>query len=448
MVRYCLIFLLWLSQMPAAMAAEVAFVNVNVVGLQDERVLTEQTVLVRDQRIVSLGAVQDTEVPEGALIVDGTDRYLMPGLSEMHGHVPAESGVDLERVLVLYVANGITNVRGMLGNAAHLQLRTDIASGEVLGPRLYTSGPSFNGNSVSSPGQAADKVRSQAAAGFDFLKIHPGLTRAEFVAMAKAAEEAGIRFAGHVPADVGVPLALQHGIATIDHLDGYMPLLVPAHSGASGGFGGFFDVFLAPYADESLLPAVARASAEAGVWNVPTQSLFEHLVNAEPAQQMAAWPEMKYMPAATVRRWVESKNELQADADYNDELAARAILLRRQLIKSLHDAGAGLLLGSDAPQVFNVPGFSIHRELAMLVEAGLTPYQALRTGTVNAARWLGHAGETGTVERGQRADLVLLDDNPLADVRNTRRVHGVMLNGRWLDRAALDSLLLPFARQL
>lgn len=163
---------------------------------------------------------------------------------------------------------------------------------------------------------------------------------------------------------------------------------------------------------------------------------------------MAAWPEMKYMPAATVRRWVESKNELQADADYNDELAARAILLRRQLIKSLHDAGAGLLLGSDAPQVFNVPGFSIHRELAMLVEAGLTPYQALRTGTVNAARWLGHAGETGTVERGQRADLVLLDDNPLADVRNTRRVHGVMLNGRWLDRAALDSLLLPFARQL
>jgi imidazolonepropionase-like amidohydrolase len=442
------LFVLSVLLLSTAHAAELAIVNVNVITMTDETVLPAQTVLISNNRIEQMGPVSSTVVPTGAAIVDGTDRYLMPGLSEMHGHVPGAGNANLERVLTLYVANGVTSVRGMLGQPSHLKLRERIASGKQLGPRLYTSGPSFNGNSVSSPRQAADMVRAQQRAGYDFLKIHPGLTRAEFTAMAEAAAEHGIRFAGHVPEDVGVELALQLGISTIDHLDGYLELMLPAHSDPSGGYGGLFGLFLAASADPARIPGIARATAEAGTWNVPTESLFEHYVNAEPAAAMAAWPEMKYMPAATVRQWAASKRELQADRGFSAATAARAIELRRALIKALHEAGAGLLLGSDAPQVFNVPGFSIHRELEYLVAAGLSPFAALQTGTVNAARWFGQGEQAGTVAVGQPADLVLLDDNPLADIANSRRIHGVVLRGEYLGRGRLDELLAGFARQL
>ena len=266
--------------------------------------------------------------------------------------------------------------------------------------------------------------------------------------MAEAANEVGIRFAGHVPEDVGVEAALKLGISSIDHLDGYMQMLMPPNTDPSGGFAGLFGLLLATSVDASRISEVAAATAAANVWNVPTQALFEHYANAEPAEAMAAWPEMKYMPAATVRQWAASKRQLQSERDFSAGIAARAIELRRELIKALHDQGAGLLLGSDAPQVFNVPGFSIHRELEFLVAAGLTPFEALQTGTVNAARWFGNEQQTGTIAVSQNADLVLLDDNPLVDITNSRRIHAVILQGRFVSRSRLDELLAKFARQL
>jgi imidazolonepropionase-like amidohydrolase len=325
-------------------------------------------------------------------------------------------------------------------------LRERLAGGEVLGPRLVTSGPSLNGNSVSSPRQAADMVREQRAAGYDFLKIHPGLTRAEFEAIAETANALGIRFAGHVPTDVGVPLAQELGISTIDHLDGYMQQLIPPHEDPTGGVGGFFGVSLARIADADLIAPLASATAEAGVWNVPTQSLFEHVVGVDEPQAMRNRSEMRYMPEATVQQWVDAKRDIVNGVDFDRAVADRAIELRRRLILELHRHGASLLLGSDSPQIFNVPGFSIHRELEFLVLAGLTPYEALATGTVNAARWFGREDELGSIAVGKQADLVLLNDNPLREIGNSRRVHGVMLRGRWLDRAELDRLLRRYAR--
>lgn len=426
-------------------AADTAFLNVNVLTMRSPEVLTGQTVLVSDGRIARIGPVESVPIPDGAQVIDGTDRWLMPGLAELHAHVPPADSPDLERVLALYVANGVTMVRGMLGQPSHLELRRALEAGDVLGPRLFTSGPSFSGQSVAGVEDAIGRVRAQSDAGYDFLKIHPGLSRAEFAAVARTAGELGMRFAGHVPVEVGLHAALEAGMASIDHLDGYLQALVPPHVDPSGGYGGFFGVLLAGEADAASIGPLAERTAAAGVWVVPTQTLFEHATAAVDPEAMAAWPEMRYMPAATVAQWVEAKRRIAGERGFDPALAARAIELRRRLILALHEAGAGLLLGSDSPQVFNVPGFSLHRELALLVAAGLTPHAALETGTANAAAFFGLA-DAGAVAPGFVADLVLLDDDPLADIGNTRRVHGVMLRGRWLSREDLDTLLAPFAR--
>ena len=420
---------------PLAQAETTAFVNVNVVSMMDETVLRDQTVIVEDRRIVSIGPVTELPVPEGSRIVDGTDRYLMPGLAEMHAHIPPSSSALLDRVLALFALNGVTTVRGMLGHPSHLKLREAIDSRAVFGPRLVTSGPSLNGNSVTGPGDARDKVLEQKAAGYDFIKLHPGLSLDEFNAIADTANDVGIPYAGHVSVSVGVRRALAQRMATIDHLDGYFVAAITEDAERSGGFGGFFDVLLGEYVESARLAQLAAETADSDTWNVPTQVLFENVVSDESPEVMGSRPEMRFMPSASVRSWIAAKQQFLAD-DYDAAASKRSVELRRQLIKALHDAGAKLLLGSDAPQVFNVPGFSLHRELRILVESGLTPYEALRTGTVNAADYLGV--RAGRVTPGYRADLVLVDDDPLQDISNAQRIHGIMLNGLWI--ASTDRL--------
>lgn len=430
-----------------AYATEVAFVNVNVVSMTADAVDRGQTVIVSEGRITTVGPVGSTPLPENIELVDGTDRYLMPGLSEMHGHVPGGSSEDLQRVLALYVVNGITTVRGMLGQRSHLQLREEIRRQDVLGPRLVTSGPSLNGRSVSSTAAATGLAEAQHAAGYDFLKIHPGLTREEFDAMSVMANRLRMPFAGHVPEDVGVEHALLSGMATIDHLDGYMQALMPADQDISGGVSGFFGLSIADLANESAIESIVAATAASGVWNVPTESLFEHVTSpALHPEVMVDWPEMKYMPRATVERWEQAKLDVLGDPNYDPNRAVRAIEIRQKIILALHRAGAGLLLGSDSPQIFNVPGFAIHRELEYLVDSGLTPFEALRTGTVNAARFFDADRQSGTVETGKNADLVLLDANPLDDITNSRRIHGVVANGQWLSRQRIDQILRELER--
>ena len=425
-----------------AQATTTAFLNVNVIPMTSETVLSAQTVIVADGAIVTIGDVDSTPVPEDALVIDGTDRFLVPGFAEMHAHVPATDTENLERVFTLFVANGVTTVRGMLGRPSHLALREELLAGERFGPRLITSGPSMNGNSVSGPADAERKVRNQHAAGYDFIKIHPGLSGEEFAAIAATTNELGMPFAGHVPVSVGVEGVLDAGMATIDHLDGYVAALMPADTDRSGGFGGFFDVLLAGQVLEEKIDTVAARTASAGTWNVPTQSLIEQLVNEESPADLGNRFEMRYMPAATVRQWQNAKEQQLQERGFSPEIGTRAIEIRRHIIFALHDAGAGLLLGSDAPQIFNVPGFSLHRELGFIVASGLTPYEALATGTSAAAEFLGL--NTGTIETGREADLVLLDANPLEDIDNSRRVHGVMVRGTWHSHAELQRRLEPF----
>jgi len=435
-----LIVLLLAAAVASAASAEVtAFVNVNVIPMTTEQVLFDQTVVIADGVIRTIGSVDEVPVPEGAAVVDGTDRFLIPGLAEMHAHVPDAGSAELERDFALFVANGVTTVRGMLGQPSHLQLRSDLLSGRVFGPRLITSGPSLNGRSVAGAADGARQVREQRAAGYDFIKIHPGLDADEFAAIATAANELGMPFAGHVPVAVGVRRVLAAGMASIDHLDGYMAALLPPNLDTSGGYGGFFDVLLAGQASTGGIDELAAETARSRTWVVPTEALIEQLINEIPGSELRAREEMQYIPGAMLRRWVAAKEEQQQERGFSPEVAARAIAIRRELILAVQRAGGRVLLGSDAPQIFNVPGFSLHRELGLLVAAGLTPYEALQAGTTHVAEFL-HLN-TGAVEVGRDADLVLLDASPLEDIGNSRRVHGVMVRGTWYSSADVQQLL-------
>lgn len=413
----------------AALAAPVAIINVNVVPMIEERVVAAQTVIVDGGKIIAIGSVDAMPLPEAATVIDGTDRYLIPGLAEMHAHIPVADSPGLDRYFSLFVANGVTTVRGMLGHSSHLQLREDLIANSVFGPRLITSGPSLNGNSVSSAADGEQQVRQQHAAGYDFIKIHPGLRAVEFDAIASTARELSMPVAGHVTTAVGIEQAMRAGMATVDHLDGYLPAMLPPTFDSSGGYGGWFGSWLAEQVDVGRIDALVAATVAAGTWNVPTNILVEQLINDTPVAELTAREDMQYMPPATVQGWADAKRQVLADNDYSAAVAARAVEIRRQLILALHEAGAGLLLGSDAPQIFNVPGFSVHYELENLVAAGLSPYEALATATRNVGEFL--KLPVGTVEVGMQADLVLLDANPLTDISASRRIYGVVLRGKW-----------------
>lgn len=418
-----------------------AFHDVAVVPMDREVVLTGQTVIVSDGRITAIGPAAETGIPQGATVIEGGGRTLMPGLGEMHAHVPPYDRPDLQTVLDLFLANGITTLRGVLGEPGQLTLRAELAAGTRHGPRLYTAGPSLNGNTVPSPEDGAAKVRTYREAGYDLLKLHPGLDVPRFDAIVATAHEMGLMVVGHISEAVGFDHALARRMDGIEHLDDMVRALVPDGHPARTANPGFFGLAAALHADPARIPELARRIAQAGTWISPTETIMVSAVGPLDADALLVRPEFVYVDAETKANWRRLRSERFAGAGFDAEAAARFLDLRRRLLKALHEAGARLLLGSDAPQWFNVPGFSAHRELALMVEVGLSPYQALRTGTVNVARHLGVGAHRGMIRVGHDADMVLVEGDPLSEIAAAGRVHGVMVAGRWHDRADLDARL-------
>lgn len=415
----------------------VVFVNVDVVPMDSEQILSEQTVVVRQGRITQVGAVDDVQIPEGAQLVDGTGQYLMPGLVDMHVHI------QFKNDLLLFVANGVTSVRNMWGSNSkmrlvavpnHLALREQIEQGTLLGPTIFTAGPVMEGSPVFHPvadaldshEAAREAVALQKAQGYDLVKVYDHLSPGVYQAILAAAREHELPVVGHVPLAVSLDDALAGGQHTIEHLSGYVdPDTVE---------------FIIP---EGQLDEYALKTREAGVWNVVTLTVYPASKETpEGMERLQNQPGMVYLSPlwkllTPIFYKQTAESHTYAGADYPQRIAA----LNRRMVQALHKADAGILLGTDAWQGYHIPGFSIHDELEMLVEAGLTPYEAFTAGTRNAALALGQPDEFGTVTPGKRADLLLLTANPLEDVSAVRERAGVMVRGRWFTEAELQEML-------
>lgn len=440
-----LLALLVTTVVTAAPAAQpggptVAFTNVTVVPLDRDRTLADHTVVVRGDRIVAITPSAAAKVPADATRIDGRGKFLMPGMAEMHAHIPggqAATDADMQRALLLFAANGITTIRGMLGEPRHLPLRDGVAKGAIIGPTIFTSGVSFNANTTKSLDAAVKMVQDQKAAGYDFLKIHPGVPRAVFDAVAAEANKLGIRFSGHVPAEVGLERALAAGFHSIDHIDGFFEYAVRQDAPVDRANPGFFGANFAAHLDPARMAQAVAATKQAGVWIVPTHGLLEIFMSMDTAAQLAKSPGVEYMPPQVIAAWTKQREAFMAQPGFTRENNERFLQERRTLLKALHDAGVDIALGSDAVQVFSVPGFSIFKEMAAMARSGLRPYDIYVTGGPNVARFFGRDQEVGTVSVGKIADLVLVDANPLASVANFEKQTGTMLRGRWHPRADL-----------
>jgi imidazolonepropionase-like amidohydrolase len=424
----------------------IAFVGANVLPMDRDRVLENHTVIIRNGVIAEITPAARAKVPEGALRIDAKGKYLMPGLAEMHGHLPSanQGEQQAQNVLTLFVANGVTTVRGMQGSANQPALRDRIAKGELLGPTLYLGAPALSGQSVPDPDTARRLVREYKQAGFDLLKVHEGLSRETYDAIVATAKEVGIPFGGHVADQVGLLHALKSGQSSIEHLDGYVEALEADDSPIKNANAATRAQQLIKYIDERKIPAVVAATKQANSWVTPTMALWQTFFGRETVESFRQRPELKYMPPQAVNQWVQQKTN-QLNQQQDPEPGTKLLALRDRLLKALNDGGVNVMLGSDAPQVFSVPGFSLARETAAMLKVGMTPFQILQSGTRNPAINLNKASEFGTVEAGKRADLILLNANPLKDVANVWQRAGVMVRGRWLPESEIKALLEKIA---
>jgi imidazolonepropionase-like amidohydrolase len=418
--------------------------NVNVLTMDDEEIRANQTVVIADGYIEWVGNADEAVLPNNAVVIEG-DYYVTPGLAEMHGHIPG-GGQDRqysEDVLTMFLAQGVTFLRGMAGSPLHLELREEVERGEIVSPRIIAAGPSFSGGSVPDVETGRARVQEQVEAGYDLLKMSPGMSLETFLAVAEDANAHGIEFSGHISAPVGLDRALEAPYGTIDHLDRYMEFLAPAAADREDPPIIWFGFDLTPHVEEDRIREAARRTAEAGVGNVPTNTLLENVFNPDlSVETMRQWPGVDLLPGGTVENWSNQVRDIRADPRYDPDQARRYLEIRKELTRALFEEGPDLLmLGADAPQIFNPPGFSVHRELEIKVDAGLSPFEALQTGTVNVAHYLGEEDQLGKVLPGFRADLLLLSVNPLETLPFGHAIEGVIRAGEHLSREQIDELL-------
>ena len=455
---------LWPGCWVHARQEPIAFVNVTVVPMDEERVLPGQTVVVVGSRIAQIGPTSSVMLPAGALKIDGRGDFLMPGLADMHVHLirsleavspkssrsaqpasdtipPLSASDDHERenraLGLLYVSNGITAVRNMWGDSAIDTFAEEVESGQVLGPHVYSTGPITDGShylwqgsrTVGSESEAEEAVEQDVRAHRIALKVYNGLSADAYHWLVSSARRHGLPVVGHVPDAVGLLGVIEARQDSIEHLDGFLEALQPEPASAANAS----TRELLERADMSKLPVLVRSIRAGNVWNCPTIVLVKSIAADAEWQRRVA-----FVPPPLVERYRRGMPQWSA----HPEVTQRLYSLYSAIVRALHEGGARLLLGTDAPKPTVLPGFSLHDELQSFVQAGLTPYEALRAGTSDAATFLHQQAGFGTVGPGLQADLLLLRANPLDNVDNVDKRVGVMVAGRWYTEAQLQKRLL------
>lgn len=462
MKNILLVFITILFGFITISAQTIAFTNVSVIPMDKERVLKNQTVLVKDGIIAEIG--KKVKIPKDARIINGTGKYLIPGLVDMHTHLLSD-GDDYpdsiaEDELRVMVANGVTTIRFMIGTPEQLILRQKSANGEIIAPTIYSASPHLTGREqgnnfvVNTTEEAREAVRKSKAAGYDFIKITTFIKAEVYEAAVDEAAKQNIRVVGHADSRfVGLERALK-ARQQIEHLDGYLEAVLADNAPSKNSIS---DLYIydtknwesLDYVDESKIAKVAKMTVESNPFVNPTQHFMKNTFGVPRSEEsIRAQPDFRFYPAKVQEQWLNfyKRNRFINQVPY--EKRARWIEIRNKLIKAIYDAGGKIMAGSDTPEFLWLYGFSEHRELKALTDAGLTNYAALEAATRNPSMFFGTLDKVGTIEKGKRADLVLLDANPLENISNTERRAGVMLKGKYYTQTGMNKWLDEIAPRI
>jgi imidazolonepropionase-like amidohydrolase len=438
-------------------AEPLAIVGATVLPMEGPERLTDQTVIVRGDRIEQVGPRSRIKVPANARRIDARGQTLMPGLVDMHIHlspVNGEAGDAAQRALAVMLAHGVTTARGMAGSPGNLVVRGKIEAGELAGPRLYAAAPALHDKNTPTAEQGREAVRKAAAAQFDLIKSHELSDPLVWQAVADEARKAVIPTAGHVNNAVGLDRAFTAG-QQVEHLDGFIAeivkLVAPGQSLDWGQVPPPPVIATASKVSDTQLAQIAAKAAAARSWQVPTLSLFEKIADVTtPAERLMTNPDFRYVPPQALKQWAAQLGELK-EAGYTAADAAAFTELRRRIVKALRDARVPLMAGSDTAQAFQIWGPGLHQEVRALAAAGLSPMDALKAATVvprdyfrslpNGGSARGWKADFGTIAPGARADLILLGADPSRNLDALKRPNMVIARGRLFDRPTLDAML-------
>ncbi len=426
--------------------------HVTVVDVRTGALQADQTVIVERRHIASIGPSNSAKNPPNARSVNGRGLFLIPGLWDMHVHLffgdwfPGAEDISLP----LFVANGVTGVRDMGSDLDAVQkVRREIEAGKSLGPRIYTPGPMLDGPkprfpssvAIATPQDGRRAVAELKRRGADFIKLQSLIPRDAVFAIADEAQKQQIPFEGHVPDSVRAREMSEAGMKSFEHLIGIFEGSSPAKDDFLKGHK-TEGRFLATY-DSVRAASLAALLARNQTWQCPTL-VWERGGNLLDVTDLSKDERVKFVPASwKAKTWKRFRDEITQGYG-TDDLATRKRFIEKELevVGTLHKAGVPFLAGTDTPAGVHVfPGFSLHEELQQFVAAGFTPLEALQTATLFPAQFFGIADQFGTVEKGKLADFILLSVNPLEDISNTQKIAGVILNGEYFSRAALDKML-------
>src|SRR5687767_7695413 len=450
--------LLFVAALATSVSAEtVAFTNVNVIPMDRERVLANQTVVVRNGIIAEIGDVKKVKVPKDAVRIDGTSKYLIPGLVDMHTHLLSDGDEFPDSIaedeLRVMVANGVTTVRFMIGTPELLELRSRSATGEIEAPTIFVASPHLTGREqgnnfvVNTPEEARDAVRKSKAAGYDFIKVTTFIKPEVYEAAVDEAAKQNIRVVGHADSRfVGVERAWK-AKQQIEHLDGYMELLLRDDAPMKGSVS---DLYIYnpenwksfDYIDESKIPEAARKTVASNPYVNPTHHFMKNSFGRlRTEEEIRKQPDFRFYPAKVQQQWLDFYKKNRFINTVPLEKRAHWVKLREKLIKAIYGAGGRIMTGSDTPEFLWLYGFGMHHELKALKDAGLSNYAVLEAATKNPSMFLGTIAKVGTIEKGKQADLMLLNANPLDDISATENRAGVMLKGKWHRQQELNHWL-------